>query len=495
LGQVDQKELMRLEIRERALKSLYYFGKAILGFEDFTPELHLPVADFIQDPGVLKKGLLMPRGHFKTSLATIAYSIWLYLHDHNRRILIANEVATNAQGFLRMIKSVFEKNIYFQWLFPEAIPDFSNQRTLKKWSDEKILLPRTRDYPECTMDTIGVGGAVTSRHYTDIILDDLVGMEASQSVTQMEKTIEWHKYTESLLENSKRDRVTLIGTRWGFHDLYWHLQENDLEYEWMIKECYENDKPIFPQRFDREVLDKILYKQGPYIFSCQYLNFPSDPELADFKIEWLQYYRKCEDGKSLILGNGEKVYIDNLYKVMKIDPAVDKKKRSARSAIIVSGVSRSGQIVILESWAKRVDPKELVEKIFEFYLMYPDMVRVGCEHFAMQKVLIHWINEEERRQGIWLPWRELKLDTIHSKEARIRSLVPYFGSKRIHIHESMTDFLTEYSQFPTGKFNDLLDALAYGPQLWIQPDSDEDRGIYARQEQETLSAMHPVTGY
>src|SRR5215472_3568947 len=160
------------------------------------------------------------------------------------RDLIPGETSTNASHFLRRIEAVFERNALFRWLWPELIPDFTKR---PKWSETEMCIPRSDDYPESTIEVIGVGGAVVSRHYTLIKLDDLVGKEASESSEVMRKTIDWYLYCESLLVDPKNE-IHTYGTRWTYNDLYAWIDKNERDVDTYYRSAIEGDQAIWPER-------------------------------------------------------------------------------------------------------------------------------------------------------------------------------------------------------------------------------------------------------
>jgi len=127
-------------------------GKAIVGFEDLVPGIHGDMCRWIERPTRRKLGLV-PRDHLKTSIWTIADTIRRIAVDPNVRMLIGNETATNAAHFLRRIQAVFERASLFRWLFPEIIPEQGKT----KWSETEMLVNRSHDYPESTVEAMGVG--------------------------------------------------------------------------------------------------------------------------------------------------------------------------------------------------------------------------------------------------------------------------------------------------------------------------------------------------
>jgi len=408
-----RNESTRLRIADLAKRSTYAMA-GVVGFCDITPRLHLDMCRWI-DNGARRKLGLVPRDHLKTSIWTIANSVKRIAADPNIRILIGNETATNASHFLRRIEAVFERNSLFQWLFPELIPD-PTRRT--KWSETEMLIPRTVDYPESTVETIGVGGAVVSRHYKVIKLDDLVGKEASESPEVMKKTIDWYQYAESLLERPS-DEIQLYGTRWAWDDLYSWSERHERNLDLFFRSVYHgNGEPIWPERFDAQSLDDLRHKIGTFKFSCQYLNQPSDPESSSFREAWLRFYERLGD-EIYNPNTGTRLRIDALRRFIRCDPAISEKAGAARSAIIVDGVANDERVYVLEAWCRRCQPFEMIEKIFEFWEQYqPDAV--GIEAVAYQRILKPVIERECERRGIWINVVEVKPDTRERKMNRIR---------------------------------------------------------------------------
>lgn len=478
-------------LRTHALASTYFMAKAVIGFRDMIPGLHGDMAKWIDGPSKRKLGLV-PRDHLKTSVWTIANTVKRVSNNPNIRILLGNETATNAQHFLRRIEAVFERNALYQWLFPELVPDFSK---VKKWSESEMLVPRTADYPESTVETIGVGGAVVSRHYNLLKLDDLVGKEASESGDVMKKVIDWYQYCESLLERPE-DEIEVYGTRWAYSDLYSWIEKN--EGEWLDRfycSVFEQltGKPIWEERFNVEQLRRIKQKVGAFKFSCQYLNKPFDPEGGSFRPEWLRHHT-MRDG-AIIPEGGDRRPIErnHLRTFMRIDPAISEKRGAARSAIIVDGVYKDERIFMLEAWAKRCDPFEMIDKAFEFQKEY-DCDACGIESVAYQRILKPVFEREARARSVWINVVEMRPDSREKKENRIRgSITPYLRRGLISVDEDKhADFVEEYTQFPNGGTIDILDAFAYGPQVWGEPAEQVNEEAEEYQFEVTRNA---VTGY
>ncbi|MGH8621488.1 MAG: hypothetical protein ACRET3_05050, partial [Burkholderiales bacterium] len=109
---------------------------------------------------------------------TIGKNLQKVCQNPENRILIANETATNAERFLSAIKTHAETNKRFRALYSHIIP-LDTRKT--RWSQTELQFVRQGYYPEPTLDTIGMTGAMTSRHYTHLGFDDPISAEAAES--------------------------------------------------------------------------------------------------------------------------------------------------------------------------------------------------------------------------------------------------------------------------------------------------------------------------
>jgi hypothetical protein len=494
----ERSESVRQTLRMQTQRSTYVMAKAIIGFHDLTPHLHAEMCSWIESAPRRKLGLV-PRDHLKTSVWTIADTVRLIAADPNVRLLIANETATNASHFLRRIQAVFERAQLFRWLFPELIPDIG--RT--KWSESEMLVPRTKDFPEATVEVMGVGGAVVSRHYNRIKLDDLVGKEASESVDVMKKTIDWYLYCESLLEKPT-DPIETYGTRWTHKDLYAWIMEHESGMDLFHRKALQPDGTVlWPERFPLEELMRIRNKIGPFKFSCQYQNEPFDPEHMTFDPGWLRYYElsgweQDEEAGCLHLRFVGQPKPVRVVPVILTDPAISEKSHAARSAVVCAGLDEYERILVLEAWAERCQPLDMIEKIFEMAHRWNPMC-VTVEGVAYQRALKGFIEAECLRRNHWLNVQEVRPGSREGKESRIRGLQPYAKRGRLWIRRSTCQVMVdEFEAFPLGETVDVLDALSYGPQVWVTPDVDRPEMQAALQQDERPVRYEGVcvfTGY
>lgn len=471
----------------------------------------------------------LPFGHREEDFFTnIGYSDlyieWMHrTHSQDVRILLVSETIKNAIKLGVRIMNHYENNVFFQHLFPEIMP------TAKEiWTNESLHQRRTamgRGQGEGTFDFIGVGGALQSRHYNVVVEDDLVGREARKSSIVMADTIDYHQIlvgaTDNDPNNPGRDfDEIVVGNRWSHDDLNSHIRKEEHYFNWTTHSAlggccslHPFGEPIFPEAFTKEKLLRWKRRLGSYHFSCQFLNFPIDPSkakinLADFRyfhfekvtgalaipkesLTAMRLYENTTPQQYRIAirhhvaeGDVEKdVFPRNLDRYMTVDPnhggshlgmAVGKDGR-CRHAIAVTGVSRDPRrVYLLDQWAKAVDIKEFVQKVF-FYAIKWKLRVVYVEAVAAQKYLLYHLNEfvsdhkDTHPEIAGIRFEPLKTpQNAGAKAERIENFIPTIEAHELWLDvDNCTEIKEEAEQYGQHKgLIDLLDVLSYGPQVW-----------------------------
>jgi hypothetical protein len=468
--EISGQELKR--VAHLAKNDLYLFAKGVLGYDRLTRRVHADPCRFLEREGVPhRRLLLMPRDHYKTTICTIADTIRRIVKRPEIRILIGNESGENACLMLAEIKRHFERNRRFRAMYPYVIPE-NFGKTI--WSKDAILVPREGYAREPTVSAIGTSGAVVSRHFNLLKLDDIIGKEAMESPSVMTKSINWLNQTVSLLEVPKEDEIHMVGTRWSFDDAYQHAMDN-MGFETMIRKAVvqgpDGPEPLFPELVDMDFLLKIL-ETDPEHFATQYANDPLDASTQDFRKEWLIHYRFAPDGDIRYTDvTGQLCYqsVRDLDVYCHVDPSLGENSTSDPSGLVVVGVASGPTIFILEAWKRRANPLALIERMFQVQEDWaPRMFTI--EHVAYQKSLQYYMQHEARRRGKYLRVEPAKPPRNKSKGARIRGrLQPLWSAGHIITNPGHVDLIEEFLKFGHTKEEHLLDALAQGPEFWNVP--------------------------
>lgn len=212
----------RLIAAEKALgikykNSLYHLCKYGLKYTDIVAETHRPIFKALSsdDRRVL---LCLPRGSFKSSIASIGYPIQCLLRDPDARILIDSELYTNSKNFLREVKAHLEG---------EHLERIYGKFESRTWNEGEIIIrQRTRARKEASITCGGISTNKTGMHYTHVIMDDSNGPSNSLTPENRKKVIDHYRYMTSILEPT--GRLVVVGTRYSQGDLIGWIMENEL---------------------------------------------------------------------------------------------------------------------------------------------------------------------------------------------------------------------------------------------------------------------------
>lgn len=491
-------EDVRRDIADHGKNDLYFFDKAILGFHDMTPRCHMPVCVFINENPAQFKEILYPRDHFKTSCVTVGGTMQKVIRNPEERMLISNESATNAGRMLRTIREKSESNRVFRSLYSSIIPKNTKGT---RWNDEELQFNREGQYAEPTIDSIGMTGAFTSRHYTHITIDDPISEEAVKSEKVMKDTITRLSSFLSLLTKPELNTIWMVGTRWALHDCYsWfegHMRMFPGRFAKFACSVYGPDgEPIFPELMGHDILALKRQVLGEYRFSCLYLNNPRNEELQDLNINDLKWWRWKDDETIELLAKSEladsavvverTVKLDQLDITVTVDLASAEKIKDDRNAVVTCGTTPWGEAIVLDAWGKRCTPLEVIEKLFEIKRRFQPRV-FGIEDVAYQKSLKYFVRDYANREGIYLNVKPIT--AVGKKEVRIRGIQPVMATGRMYLLPTHALLRNEMADFPLGEHDDLVDALSMHLQLWPNRMSPEHWARVQAEEKKLIARI------
>jgi predicted phage terminase large subunit-like protein len=483
---------IREDLAEKGRNNLYFFAKGIMGFKDMTERCHGPMCGFADSHPARFKMMLMPRDHFKSSVITIAGGLQRVVKDAESRQLIANESATNSERFLSAIRQHAEGNRIFRALYSEHIPKDTHR---VKWNDKELVFVRKGHYPEPTIDSIGMTGASTSRHYTHITVDDPISEEAVKSEKVMQDTITRMSGFTALLVKPNTDSIWVVGTRWALWDCYeWMLQKFGKELGKHFRSVIEDGELLFPELISHEMLALKREILGEYRFSCLYMNNPRNVEVQDLNVDDLKFYRWTEDGDAVELFDKKgsitgKVRIDQMDIITTVDLAPSETASSDRNAICTVGITPYNDAIVLDMFAKRCTPLEVIEHLFWVKQRFAPRV-FGIEDVAYQKSFKYFLRQEANRRNEYFNIKPLKaLNKKNEKVIRIRGLQPVTATGHLYINPVMSVLRQEMAEFPLGQHDDTIDSLSMQLQLWPHRLSPEHWARLAHEERKIISTI------
>jgi phage terminase large subunit-like protein len=157
----------------------------------------------------------------------------------------------------------------------------------------------------------------------------------------------------------------------------------------------------------------------------------------------------------------------------------------------------SSRFYLLHAEAFHGSYDTLYNKVFEVAKKFR-IHKVGFETVAAQKYAAHHIEYLNTVKDWHIKIQELKGEVegadgtvTRKKEWRIRNvLAPIFEEGRMFVKRTQQDFIGEYNTFPRGKYVDLLDALAYAPQMLRHSMSYADNSILLSQNQQRAQKVN-----
>lgn len=535
LGDASPRDLTNQQagiLQEYLEGDLFWFAWFVFGFHDLRPELHGKIAELVGrwgQPGYERLMVQIPREYFKTSLCTIANPLWQICREPELPIAIFNEKQDNAAMWVRMIRDVTQSNLLFQALWPHLMPpgkagpdDSRSTPRWWKWNDDEIMFQRDRVQPEASISALGIGSASAGRHWPKIIMDDLVSEDAERSSAVMATAKEWVDKAVYLERPALKGQVLVACTPWTYDDVYAHMlrkypfklyRRSSLE----DADGQENilGESTFPEKLTKEELLEHL-ERDDFGFMAQMQCTPRpgrdrsfDPKL----IRWgeisggeRQMFRiRTEDYDSTIVGDvglAERpppvVPLGIMAKAVLLDPAPTeeseiRREKGARNGIVVPAKDPWGRRFVLDCWASRADPLEVIDQLFQMMDRW-ETDTVGIEEVNFSKLYRWWLLQEAQRRGRMVRVLQLKTGN-RDKDTRIRSRIPGFRKGLYYFNRETTGPLVkELAEFPHGGTRDLLDALAYDDCV-VRPET------LAEHEQQVLAdrilevGMNEVTGY
>ena len=485
------------KLRIRAKRDLFFLCYGVLGNTRLSPNLHGNLCRHVETTENKRfREFLLARGNFKSTIITVGHSIqivlpvtaedleydgWWFKQGEtahyelgklpwpaslgvDAKVLIAHETHESSARFLYGITNHFTNNPLLMGLFPEAVPSPRKNR-INKW---ELELPRSlTGNPEPTIDTLGVGGKSQGRHYNFIKLDDIFGDKARDSAAEAETTREWFDNIQSFFTVFNRDKLDLIGTRYSLDDVYAHAEDRYGKQLVVYRRKIEETNPLnpagpkiitFPEEFSAEDLE--ILKKNKKVYNAQYLNDPEESGKG-FDPTWERFFYWLTPQTIAIFTGRDREIINvrDLDVCIIIDPG-----ESKSGGFVVTGMDWRQRVFVLTSLLLEMKPPELTDLVFKSVVRWqPRTVAIESDFFM--STFEHWWRSEMRLRGI-----RFHITTVYTKKKakddRIDGLSNYYAASQIYHNEAQTDMHDEFRRWGKTKNIHILDAMAYGPEIW-----------------------------
>lgn len=213
------KQINKIDVlRDRCKSDLKYLTTEVFGLKRWSDSLHGDLVKHLEAPGD-RKLILLPRGHQKSTIITVCWTIQQLLRNPNLTVGIYSANWKLAKDLLHQIKGILVTSPLKKIFGPF---DGTN-----RWTIESIDIAhkKTALSKDPSISTGGLDGGKTGSHCDLMIWDDPITPENTTTPDQTRKAIE--SYKDSLPLLNPGGRIIVIGTRYTPGDLYGQLIEQE----------------------------------------------------------------------------------------------------------------------------------------------------------------------------------------------------------------------------------------------------------------------------
>lgn len=199
----------------------HVLGQAI-GYPDLIPLHSQWIFDAWLDKS--KQAMQAHRNSYKTTSILIVGAIWYFLYyDPNATVLFLRKSDTDAQKVVRTLRDHFQSGEVLR-LFQDRYK--INKLSTDVWSSSSLKLSiKTIKTPEGSIDSRGIGGAITGSHYSHIFPDDIITRDDRYSKAEREQTKNFIRELKNIKTGA--GRVYYSGTPWHREDAWTILDAPD----------------------------------------------------------------------------------------------------------------------------------------------------------------------------------------------------------------------------------------------------------------------------
>lgn len=429
---------------------------------------------------------MYPRGHFKTTIFTVAKCTQEILANPGIRILILSAKDEHAATMSDQIRSFFARNEKLAAMFAPwcAVREFDAK---SEWTTPARAFFNITTKREPSIVAAGFKSKLASKHYDLVILDDPIDEDDTTELGRQEALSNFNKVVPLL---DMGGRLVVVGTRYHYDDLYQRLMDTGtftvhvrhaLEVPGQRcarDECsrftephdaadYKRGVPIAPTLFTRDELENRLKqyeadpKRGASMWWHQYMNIPFAPSDQKFKPEW---FARVDD--NMIPGQREP--FGPLSKWIAVDTAWKDDEHPSGydyTVLVVGGFDDHGRLYILDilrskDWTMRRGCDAIITVMKAYGISRIITEKIG-------EVTFHtYLKDRCRQEGLPAILLTLKRGGgrgVKNKTERIMALQGYFEQGRIFFRKAGDNFENAVNEFTNlGRWtnDDIADAIA-----------------------------------
>lgn len=404
---------------------------------------------------VLDTFINVPPGSTKTSIATVAFPAWLWLHMPSAKIFKISYSGTISTDSNIKTKMIIQSERYQKWFQP-----YIN----KRYNDDlKIIKNHEKDFRNNyggVQFASSTGGTMTGLHAHILIWDDPNSQEQSESAVYRERA---NRFGDRTLTNRKIDKgknpIITIMQRLHKNDATGHNlnKGENINHICIPAELSNNVKPeklkkyykdgiMDVNRMSKEVLDKQKKKMGSYGYAGQYQQRPSPEGGGMVKYDWFGFLWPGDIPANLVTD----IWIDGAYtKSTKNDPT---------GIMICQFDRKNNTLFVFRFEDKRLEMPSLIKHIEAISENCSDRTKIFIEPKASGKSLKQMLQQKNLNPV------EIKSSLVsEGKEARLNTASPRIEAGKVMlVYGNWNDeFTAQITNFPNYDHDEAVDLIGY----------------------------------
>ena len=371
--------------------------------------------------------------HGKSEIASRRFPAWYIGRNPTKQLVCASYAAELATDFGREVRNIVAGE-EFAALFPEVTLSQDSQAADRWHTSQGGVYVAT-----------GIGGTLTGRGAHVALIDDPVkDQRDADSETIRERTWDWYV---SVLRTRlmPKGAIVLIQTRWHEDDLAGRILNSKEAARWQVISlpAIVDGIALWPEAYPMEELISIRDLDARK-FNALYMQNPTPDEGTFFKREWFEFY----DPVTLSEGHA---YTTGDFAVT--EGGGDFTELATHRYL--DGVL----YLACDAWYGQTAADEWIERLIDQFARRKPLcffgesgpIRRSVEPFLTRRM-------RERRTFCRLEW----LPRPHDKPTMARSLQAMASSRQVRLPDTEYGqrLLSQFLNFPAGKFDDAVDMAA-----------------------------------
>lgn len=433
----------------------------------FSPAIHNPIFEIIDDQSIQRAAIAAPRGVGKTSIVNLVVPSRGILFQESEFV-----VPVSCTAPLAIQQS---ENLKYELLHNENINQLFGTMKSGEFSKEQWRahngwkLPSGRWFPGTGVMPRGARQQIRGLLYLGfrpktIIVDDLEDPENMDNEDQRYKKRVWFfaDLCKAIARYKKDWRIIVLGTMLHQDSVLARLID-DPDWESVSLElCNDKLESNWPEFMTNKDIER-EYKEAERqeileVFYRENRNMTVAPELSGFPVTFKRYSEVEEkiNKKPSVFG------------VVIVDPAKTVKSTSAETGIVGYGVDASNdKIYVRDVVGKRLHPDEICEEAINMADRMGNTIAIGVETTSLEEFIVHPFKDALLKRNSSYQLLELKArggsGKGEGKKKRVRALSYYYRKGLIYHNDSgvCMPLESQLLSFPNAKKWDIMDAAAY----------------------------------